>query len=157
MFSKIVCAISGNFLPRGLDGRLRWSAWLDLAWTDAREMASHLSLKLITAFAQWPNLTSWRTRPAIHGLMGTMHVHLPQGLDGVSHLTKSPGGSPWRFRRWGMSSNYYFFPWHSGRTVSQVRLCEPGCKGNRKTQKAWMYRLPKSKLTSMNTSKLDLI
>ena len=30
-------------------------------------------------------------------------------------------------------------------------------KEKRKTQKAWTYRLPSSKLNAMNTSKLDLV
>ena len=123
----------GNFLPRGLDGRLWWLALLDLAWTDAREMANQLSLKTNYCFCPMAKLNFLKTKASnTWPSEGTMHVDLPQGLDDVTHRTKYKGGSPLRFRQWGASSSYYFFPWRSGWTLSQVWLCEPGCKGKGK-------------------------
>jgi len=55
---------------------------------------------------------------------GTMHVDLPQGLDDVTHRTKSKGGSPLRFRQWGVSSSYYLFPWRSGYLINHLRDVE---------------------------------
>jgi hypothetical protein len=139
--------MSGNFLPRGLDGRLWWLALLDLAWTDAREMANQLSLKASYCLCPMAKLNFLKNKASnTWPSEGTMHVDLPQGLDDVTHRTKSKGGSPLRFRQWGASSSYYFFPWRSGWTLSQVWLCEPGRKGKEKNPESLDVSLAKFKI-----------
>ncbi len=149
--------MSGSFLPPGFDGRLWWLTWLVLAWTDACKMVNQHSLKVfIIVFAQWPNLTSWRTKQAIHGpLKAPCMLTCPKGwmIFLISEIRGPSEESPLRFRRWGASSSYYFIFNICDYTLPISWLCESKIIKKRKnTEKnrsiaclvqSWMPRIPR--------------
>ncbi len=69
--------------------RLRWLAWLELAWTDASKMANQLSLKASYCICPMAKRNILKNKASnTWPSEGTMHVDLPQGLDDITHRMK---------------------------------------------------------------------
>ena len=69
--------------------RLRWLAWLELAWTDASKMANQLNLKACYCFCPMAKLNFLKNKASnTWPFIGTMQVDLPQGLDDITHRLK---------------------------------------------------------------------
>jgi len=70
--------------------RLRWLAWLELAWTDASKMANQPNLKVYYCFCPMAKLNFLKNKASnTWPWVGTMQVDLPQGLENVTHRLKS--------------------------------------------------------------------